>query len=206
MVYYNLESEYQGDVTKHCGLTIGEVDGNFYELETKLNTLIEKVNGIEEKIQKIEEEFSSFSYTTHDSDICPPGTSNEGTYTMLGHYTMKISGKIDYDTEPSREGNRFGVAILPNQTVTRDLYPDAKFYIFDDEAFSVWDEIGGNPQDWPTAIYIYPKVERMPESNNIKVSLGGKSECNNILKLKIVWNENKTEEYQYIVDEDVILK
>jgi len=37
MIYYNLESEYPGDITKHCGLTIDEVDGNFYQLEQMIH-------------------------------------------------------------------------------------------------------------------------------------------------------------------------
>lgn len=39
MIYYNLESEYPGDFTKHCGLTVGEVDSNFYELETMVHKI-----------------------------------------------------------------------------------------------------------------------------------------------------------------------
>ncbi len=39
MIYYNLDSQYPGDVTKHCGLTIDEVDNNFYELEQMVHEL-----------------------------------------------------------------------------------------------------------------------------------------------------------------------
>lgn len=39
MIYYNLESKYPGDVTKHCGLSIDEVDSNFYELEQEVENL-----------------------------------------------------------------------------------------------------------------------------------------------------------------------
>lgn len=39
MLYYNLQSKYPGDVTKHCGLTIDEVDSNFYELETMIRNI-----------------------------------------------------------------------------------------------------------------------------------------------------------------------
>lgn len=39
MIYYNLESKYPGDITKHCGLTVDEVDNNFYELETMVHKI-----------------------------------------------------------------------------------------------------------------------------------------------------------------------
>ena len=208
MTYYELESKYEGDVTKHCGLTINEVDGNFYELETKLNTLIDEItvkfDKIEDRIRDIEDKISCVSETMHDADICPPGTSNDATYTLASHYQMNIGGEIDYDSVHG--GNRFGVAIKPD-TNNRSLYPNAKWYIFDDEMEgTLWDEIDTNPQGWATALYLYPKVERTPLSDEITVSLAGKSECSNVLRIKIDWDDNKSETYYYIVDENVILK
>lgn len=207
MVYYRLQSEYEGDITKNCGLTIDEVDNNFYELEDKLYNLIdrleERLSTIDKRLQDIEDKMTCVSETMHDTDICPPGTSNDATYMLSSHYQMNIGGVVDFDTEHG--GNRFGVAIKPNEN-NKSLYPDAKFYIYDKDCGNLWDEIDNNPETWPEALYLYPKVERKPESWKLKVSLGGETECNNILRIKIQWDDEKSETYYYIVDENITLK
>lgn len=209
MVYYRLQSKYEGDTTKNCGLTIDEVDNNFYELETKINDLIDKLatkfDKIEDRLRDIEDKISCVSKTMHDADICPPGTSNNATYVLDTHYNMNIGGEIDFDKSVDHRGNRFGVAIKPNEN-NRSLYPEAKWYIFDKDMGNLWDEIDTNPKGWPEALYLYPKVERTPLSENLSVSLAGESECNNVLRIKIDWDDSKSETYYYIVDENIILK
>ena len=214
MTYYELESIYEGDVTKHCGLSIDEVDNNFYELESKLYSLIDELTGkfdkIEDRLVKLEERPTTYSWTMHDSQLCPPGTSNNAVYEYLDgdYYTMYVSGKLDYsgDILPSGQpkGNRFGVAIVPIHNNQKAMFPNATWKINETSMGSLWDEIDTNPVSWPTGLYLYPKVERV--DGEVIVSLAGLSTNSNDINITIDWDENTVEGYKYIVDEDIELE
>ena len=209
MTYYELESIYEGDKTKHCGLTIKEVDKNFYELETKINSHIaeftKKFDTINNRLDALENNQVFLSWTMHDAKIYPPGTSNDATYTLINNRTMEIGGEIDRDSE--HDGNRFGVAIQPINNATPENYPDAKWFINDTQMDTpLWREIETNPSGWPTALYLYPKVVRGAYDGKIYVSLANIGNCDNTLKIKIQWTDGVSEEYTYIVDENVTLK
>lgn len=203
MVYYNLVSEYEGDITKKCGLTIDEVDNNFYQLE-------QAINGLKEQQERLETELRYLSVTMHDTAICPPGTSNDATYVLTegNRHEMTIGGTISYypallpDGNP--KGNRFGVAIMPTNSGQEYMFPNAKWQINGIPMGSVWDEVNSNPPSWVKAMYLYPKVERI--DGNLIVSLAGCTNGNNTLDITIVWDSENTETYRYIVDENVVLE
>ena len=215
MVYYNLESGYEGDVTKHCGLTIAEVDENFFELEDKYyhlcDEIAEKFDEIYDRLSALENNNTTLSLTVHDTVICPPGTSTDATYTMVTNRIMNIGGKIYYNTNKISEdgpekGYRFGVAIQPIPSNLKTIFPDAEWYINETKVKgTVWDEIATNPNGWPEAMYLYPKIEEKITEEGLKVSLGDVSSCDNKLKIKIVWAEGVVEEYTYVVDENIEL-
>jgi hypothetical protein len=158
------------------------------------------------------------SKTCHDAEICPPGTSNEATYTLDAKgYDMTICGKIDYskDVLPNNQekGNRFGVAIVPLKDETEmytdlneleALYPNAEFFIGSNNMGSIYDEIRSNDPSWPLALYMYPKVSRIDDE--IVVELGGYRGCDNGISISIKWDDETVETYNYTVCEDVELE
>jgi hypothetical protein len=158
------------------------------------------------------------SKTCHDAEICPPGTSNEATYTLDAKgYDMTICGKIDYskDILPNNQekGNRFGVAIVPLKDETETytdlneleaLYPNAEFFIGSNNMGSIYDEIRSNDPSWPLALYMYPKVSRIDDE--IVVELGGYRGCDNGISISIKWDDETVETYNYTVCEDVELE
>ena len=87
MIYYNLESEYEGDFTKHCGLTIAEADGNFYELETMVMDM---------KKQKFGQTFfyAGCINETGLRQLLPVEIAGDSTYVVNGTvpYTGDITG------------------------------------------------------------------------------------------------------------------
>ena len=350
MIYYKLESQFEGDVTKNCGLTIDEVDGNFYELETTLyelgkqveecckklgretfyidslpfsddtnkDTVFTKVGGEDDTYEicgkigydytkdgnfvklalapnvynlkrkypnarytvlndalcdtshvktknlwdtydenenvflfdvcvkdggdiyllgiewddseteyytylvcddiDLEKRVYHFSRTCHDTEICPPGTSNEATYTLDAKgYDMTVCGKIDYskDILPNNQekGNRFGVAIVPLKDETEmytdlneleALYPNAEFFIGSNNMGSIYDEIRSNDPSWPLALYMYPKVSKVDDE--IVVELGGYKGCENSISISVKWDDETVETYNYTVCEDIELE
>lgn len=46
MIYYELQSPYAGDTTKHCDLTVDEMDSNFFELEDSYHKLCRRVSDV----------------------------------------------------------------------------------------------------------------------------------------------------------------
>lgn len=167
---------------------------------------------------ELEKRLYHYSRTCHDTEICPPGTSNQATYTLDDKgYNMTVCGKIDYlkTILPSGNemGNRFGVAIVPLKDETEmytdlneleALYPNAEYYVGSNNMGSIYDEIRRNDPSWPLAMYLYPKVTK--SGDEIIVELGGYRGCDNSLTINIKWNNEITETYTYTVCDDVELE
>lgn len=216
MYYYKLNSGFDGDVVKNCGLTIDEVDHNFYELEAGIYDLaayIDKIPELEARIRALEEKpyvtyEGIYSRSMLDKNI----VANQEDWVSLmattysegaNPHIARIGGKIGNKTVDGETGNHFGVAIIPFPDMTECDFPHAKWYINDNPQGNLWQTISHIPVGWTTALYIYPKVERI--YNHVVVSMKGISDLKNTITIKIEWDENNTETYTYIVEQDVEL-
>lgn len=107
VTYNKLISEYEGDLTKECGLTINEVDNNFYFLrgadiksvntnEEKTLLIFEYVNGVKMEVP-ISQEFSEINERIDDiiDEIVELGNKN----THISEHINNLYEQLGFDEE-----------------------------------------------------------------------------------------------------------
>ena len=124
VTYYNLISQYEGDTTKNCGLTIEDMDNNFHFLrgegifsiewdKTKCCFIVRKMNGEVIKTDAVDKYISdsiiaALSGVTEDVNTLESELSaiTESLESVYSEIDAQISGVTQYVSETSEQLSR----------------------------------------------------------------------------------------------------